>query len=206
MLGAALEGRRSLGFELNPKWVDIYHAIQRDYVLVDKVFRRRDLETKGEEISGEMIEGDCLKLLKDLPQDSIHAVITDPPYGINHGAKGFNKETNFNMQSKWQEDDLGQAPNLNVFLSRIKNIGKEIKRVLLPGRYLVMIIGDRYQNGEYVPMGFLVSEVLREIGFKFKGVKIWSNKATRRRLKPYAVKSVFVPNITHQNILIFRKE
>lgn len=47
---------------------------------------------------------------------------------------------------------------------------------------------------------------MRQIGFKFKGVKIWSNKATRRPLKPYAIKSVFVPNITHQNILILRKE
>lgn len=28
--------------------------------------------------------GDCLELMKNLPDGSIDAVITDPPYGIDH--------------------------------------------------------------------------------------------------------------------------
>ncbi|CEP69483.1 DNA methylase N-4/N-6 [Moorella glycerini] len=207
LLGAALAGRPSLGFELDPRWVAIYRAIQRDFVIENGVIRRREgAVAGGEPLTGEMREGDCLCLLKELPAESIPAVITDPPYGINHGATGFSKETNFNMLSPLLENDLGQAPDLASFLGRLQEIGQEIRRVLMPGRYLVMLVGDRYQQGEYVPLGFLVAQAMREIGFKFKGVKIWSNKATRRHLKPYAVKSVFVPNITHQNILILRKE
>ncbi|KYH32563.1 TRM11 family SAM-dependent methyltransferase [Neomoorella mulderi] len=207
LLGAALAGRPSLGFELDPRWVAIYRAIQRDFVIENGVIcRREEAVTGGEPLTGEMREGDCLCLLKELPAESIPAVITDPPYGINHGATGFSKETNFNMLSPLLENDLGQAPDLASFLGRLQEIGQEIRRVLMPGRYLVMLVGDRYQQGEYVPLGFLVAQAMREIGFKFKGVKIWSNKATRRHLKPYAVKSVFVPNITHQNILILRKE
>ncbi|MBC7324941.1 MAG: hypothetical protein H5T99_06470 [Moorella sp. (in: Bacteria)] len=207
LLGAALAGRPSLGFELDPRWVDVYRAIQRDFVL-DKgvICRREGLAGGGEPLNGEMRQGDCLDLLKEVATDSIPAVITDPPYGIKHGATGFSKETNFRMMASGQENDLGQAPDLDSFLERLQVIGQEIRRVLLPGRYLVMLIGDRYQDGEYVPLGFLVAEAMRAIGFKFKGVKIWSNKATRRPLKPYALKSVFVPNITHQNILVLRKE
>lgn len=207
LLGAALAGRASLGFELDPRWVDIYRAIQRDFLVAGGVFRRRE-ETApaGAEIDGEMRQGDCLELLRRLPAESVAAVITDPPYGINHGARGFPEETNFNMTSPRRSGDLGQAPDLGSFLARLQEIGREIRRVLWPGRYLVMLVGDRYQDGEYVPLGFLVAEAMRQVGFKFKGVKIWSNKATRRPLKPYAVKSVFVPNITHQNILILRKE
>ncbi|GAF26593.1 DNA methyltransferase [Neomoorella thermoacetica] len=207
LLGAALAGRASLGFELDPRWVDIYRTIQRDFVIAGGVFRRREeTVSTGTEIDGEMRQGDCLELLRQLEGESVAAVITDPPYGINHGARGFPGETNFNMTSPRRSGDLGQAPDLESFLARLQDIGREIHRVLWPGRYLVMLVGDRYQEGEYVPLGFLVAEAMRQVGFKFKGVKIWSNKATRRPLKPYAVKSVFVPNITHQNILILRKE
>ncbi|MDN5325585.1 MAG: hypothetical protein PWP41_280 [Moorella sp. (in: firmicutes)] len=207
LLGAALAGRASLGFELDSRWVDIYRTIQRDFVIAGGVLRRREeTATAGAEIDGEMRQGDCLELLRRLPGESVAAVITDPPYGINHGPRGFSAETNFNMTSPLQSSDLGQAPDLESFLARLQDIGREIHRVLWPGRYLVMMVGDRYQEGEYVPLGFLVAEAMRRVGFKFKGVKIWSNKATRRPLKPYAVKSVFVPNITHQNILILRKE
>ncbi|WP_338819371.1 hypothetical protein MTCOM_08070 [Moorella thermoacetica] len=207
LLGAALAGRASLGFELDPRWVDIYRTIQRDFVIAGGVFRRREeTVSTGTEIDGEMRQGDCLELLRQLAGESVAAVITDPPYGINHGARGFPGETNFNMTSPRRSGDLGQAPDLESFLARLQDIGREIHRVLWPGRYLVMLVGDRYQEGEYVPLGFLVAEAMRQVGFKFKGVKIWSNKATRRPLKPYAVKSVFVPNITHQNILILRKE
>jgi len=207
LLGAALAGRPSLGFELNPRWVAVYETIRRDYILVNDVFcRRTEADAHGQALTGEMRQGDCLPLLRELPRQSIPAVITDPPYGINHGAGGFRDETNFNMASGSQEQDLGHAPDLDNFLLRLQDIGREIWRVLLPGRYLVMLIGDRYQYGEYIPLGFMVAEAMRQVGFKFKGVKIWSNKATRRPLKPYAVKSVFVPNITHQNILILRKE
>ncbi|GEA15050.1 methyltransferase [Moorella sp. E308F] len=207
LLGAALAGRPSLGFELDPRWVAIYRAIQSDFIIANGVIcRREEAVAGGEPLTGEMREGDCLSLLKELPSASVPAVITDPPYGINHGATGFSKETNFNMLSPWLENDLGRAPDLPSFLGRLQEIGQEIRRVLMPGRYLVMLVGDRYQQGEYVPLGFLVAQAMREIGFKFKGLKIWSNKATRRHLKPYAIKSVFVPNITHQNILILRKE
>ncbi|WP_338825326.1 hypothetical protein MHOCP_08780 [Moorella humiferrea] len=206
LLGAALTGRKSLGFEIDPRWVAVYRAIQRDFVVVNGVLCPREEADNGEAINGEMRQGDCLALLKELPAASVAAVVTDPPYGINHGARGFGGETNFNMLSSGLAGDLGHAPDLETFLERLQEIGGEIWRVLLPGRYLVMMVGDRYQEGEYVPLGFLVAQSLREVGFKFKGVKIWSNKATRRPLKPYAVKSVFVPNITHQNILILRKE
>ena len=207
LLGAALVGRPCVGFELNPRWVEIYETIKREFVLAEGAFcRRSQAKDTGQAINGQMYQGDCLALLKEVPSETVAAVITDPPYGINHGAGGFREETNFNMTDSYQSEDLGQAPDLESFLLRLQEIGREIWRVLQPLRYLVMLVGDRYQQGEYIPLGFMVAEAMRQIGFKFKGIRIWSNKATRRRLKPYAVKSVFVPNITHQNVLILRKE
>jgi len=71
---------------------------------------------------------------------------------------------------------------------------------------LVMLIGDRYQKGEYLPLGVRVAEVMQRVGFRWKGTRIWWNQATQRPLRPYAVKRCFIPNIQHQNLIILRKE
>lgn len=209
LLGADLALRRSLGFELNPRWVDIFHSIQQDFVIQeDNLVSRHEtgIGKTARAITGEMRQGDCLELIRDLPSDSVDAVITDPPYGCQHGVKGFAAETNFNMFNGGEELDFANAPDLDTFLEMMRTLGREVYRVLRRGRYFVLMIGDRYQRGEYVPMGYLVGQAMRQEGFRLKGVKIWCNKATQRPLKPYAVMTCFVPNITHQNIVILRKE
>ena len=34
-----------------------------------------------------VIQGDCLEVMKQIPDKSIDLVLTDPPYGINIGSK-----------------------------------------------------------------------------------------------------------------------
>jgi DNA modification methylase len=201
LLGAALTGRRSLGLEIHPRWIEVYRDMQN-------AFRVRDgklvAESIGLPIDGEMRLGDCLELIADMPSASVEAVITDPPYGWQHGATGFKDETNFNMFSQ-DDRDFARSPDLATFLAKMEQFGHAAHRVLKPQRYLVVIIGDRYMQGEMVPLGTLVAERLRNCGFQFKGLRLWWNKATQRPLKPYAVKTAFVPNIVHQNILVLRR-
>ena len=205
LLGASLAGRKGFGFELNPKWVRIYQEIQENFLFKDRGFFPRG-EGAGKSIEAPLIQGDCLELIKDIDDDSIDAIITDPPYGCQHRVTGFKDETNFNMFNQREELDFANAPDFDIFLDLIHTFGIEAWRVLKNKRYLVMIIGDRYIKGEYLPLGIMVANTLQKVGFKFKGLRIWSNKATQRPLKPYAVYISFVPNITHQNILILRKE
>lgn len=204
LLGAALARREALGFELNPRWLEIYHRIQKDYVMDGGAFARRTESPGGREIEGRMVLGDCLELMADLARGSVAAIITDPPYGCEHGATGFKAETNFAMENAGADRDFGNAADIRAYLDLIGLFGRQAKRLLPAGRYLVMLVGDRYMNGEYVPLGVMVADVLRAAGFQFKGLRLWWNKATQRPLKPYAIGSVFVPNITHQNILIMR--
>lgn len=208
LLGAALTGRRGMGFELNPRWVEIYRQIQRDYVVYEGelVPKSARLGLQGKNITPPLFAGDCLHLMAKLERESIDAIITDPPYGCHHRVTGFRGETNFNMFNENDSLDFANAPDFDTFFNLIQQFGREAWRVLKPGRYLVMIVGDRYLKGEFLPLGFLVAEKLRQVGFKFKGIRLWSNKATQRPLKPYAIYTSFVPNITHQNILILRKE
>ncbi|MBW2005925.1 MAG: hypothetical protein JRI72_15250 [Deltaproteobacteria bacterium] len=151
-----------------------------------------------------MVNGDCLLELKKFPAEGVEAIITDPPYGCRHHVR-FKKETNFSMFNPEEIKDLGNLPGFTKFLEKMGDFGREAYRILKNHRYLIIMIGDRYQNGEYFPLAYKVAETLRKQGFKWKGLRIWWNQSTQRPLKPYAVKRCYVPNITHQNILIFRK-
>ncbi|MEW6661641.1 MAG: DNA methyltransferase [Bacillota bacterium] len=210
LLGAALAGRLSLGFELNPLWVDVYREICRRFVVRGGKLEPRELPNTGLgppiDINGVMEQGDCMALMARLQPLSIDAVITDPPYGCQHGVTGFKDETNFNMFNGDEPLDFANAKSFDEYLAMMALLGKEVWRVLKEGRYFVLIIGDRYQKGEYIPLGAMVGRTMQEQGFKLKGIKIWCNKATQRPLKPYGIMSAFVPNITHQNIVILRKQ
>jgi DNA modification methylase len=209
LLGAALCRRESLGFELNPNWVAIYEKIKKEFVVEETRFGYRPAaehrREEAREITGKMLTGDCLQLIAHLDDHSVDAVITDPPYGCQHSSSGFAGETNFNMYNPGAARDFANAANFQEYFQLMASLGKAAYRVLKPKRYFILLIGDRYRNGEFVPLGYQVAEVMRQTGFKLKGIKIWSNKATQRPLKPYAVLSCFVPNITHQNILILQK-
>jgi DNA modification methylase len=212
LLGAALAGRRATGYEINPAWVEVYQQIQREFAVVDGRLVRFDESQDDSGVRREltpltspMITGDCMQLMAMLPDKSVDAIITDPPYGCQHGATGFKNETNFNMTECGDARDFAASEDMPAFLERMEALGCQAWRVLKPGRYLVLMIGDRYMRSEFVPLGVMVAETMRRVGFQFKGMRIWWNKATQRPLRPYAVKSVFVPNIVHQNILVLRR-
>ena len=85
LLGAALAGRRALGYEINPDWIRIYDQISREFAIQDNALIRRSscgLHAHSFlPISGIMKEGDCLALMPGLDAESVDAIITDPPYG-----------------------------------------------------------------------------------------------------------------------------
>jgi DNA modification methylase len=198
LLGAMMVGRGAMGIEINPLWVDLYQRI------LGEMMESPDSSISKDSLN-RMILGDCLQIMQSIPDGSISSIITDPPYGCQGRKIGFTKETHFNMRSD-EKADFGNCNSFSDYLEKMKIFGEEAYRILRPNRYLVVMIGDRYNQGEYLPLGVRVAETLREVGFTWKGIRIWWNKATQRPLKPYAIKTCFVPNITHQNILILRKE
>jgi len=70
----------------------------------------------------QVLHGDCLEKLKDLSDNSVDAVVTDPPYGLSF------------MGKKWDYDVPSEA------------IWWECLRVLKPGGYLLAFAGTRTQH------------------------------------------------------------
>ena len=69
-----------------------------------------------------MIHGDCMEILKSIPENSIDAIITDPPYGLAF------------MGKKWDYD----IPAIEIWI--------ECLRTLKPGGYLLSFAGTRTQH------------------------------------------------------------
>lgn len=201
LIGAELCGRRALGIELDPRWVAIYEEVCARFGIRDGAIV--PLDGGARRIKAPLRCGDCLELMPRVRTRSVDLVLADPPYGVGH-VQRFRRETNFAMRSA-DPRDLGNLPDLEAYLNQIRAFGREAHRILKDGKYLVVLVGDRYVDGEYVPLGTRVAGTLRQAGFDWKGLKIWWNKSTLRRLRPYAVKRSFAPNITHQNVLILKK-
>ncbi len=66
--------------------------------------------------------GDCLQLMKELPDNSVDSIVTDPPYGLSF------------MGKKWDYD----VPSVEIW--------QECLRVLKPGGYLLAFAGTRTQH------------------------------------------------------------
>lgn len=70
----------------------------------------------------EIKHGDCLEVLKSMPDNSVDAVVTDPPYGLSF------------MGKKWDYD----VPSVEIWA--------ECLRVLKPGGHLLAFAGTRTQH------------------------------------------------------------
>src|SRR3954468_3266102 len=223
LLGAAIARgpRRALGIELDPRWAAVFHDVVRD-LSAERDGLGPELADLGPadpggvrrfEPSGlELRIGDALALLPTIPPDSIDFVATDPPYNIQLPltmAGGPLAETHANRRTDYAmvgdlEADLANAPDYAAFLDRMGLIFGELCRVLRPGRYAVVIVRDAYQQGRYQFVGSDLAARAEAAGLTPKGDIIWHQAGTR--LRPYGYPRVFVPNIAHQHILVFRRE
>ena len=87
----------------------------------------------------ELYHGNCLDILRTMPDNSIDAVVTDPPYGLSF------------MGKKWDYD----VPSTEIWA--------ECLRVLKPGGYLLAFAGTRTQHRMAVRIedaGFEIRDML----------------------------------------------
>lgn len=223
LLGAAMSRgpRRALGIELAPRWAEVYGQVvaeaqaERDGAGPELV----DLGSndpggpRGFDPSGcELVVGDALAILPTLASTSVDFVATDPPYNIQLPmtmsggalAEAFaNRRTDYAMVTD-EPADIANAADYPAFLDRMTGVLGELRRVLRPARYAVLIVRDAYQNGRYLFTGSDLAGRAASVGLVPKGDLIWYQAGTR--LRPYGYPTGFVPNITHQHLLVFRRE
>ena len=89
-----------------------------------------------------LITGDCLEKLKDMKDNSVDSIVSDPPYGISF------------MGKKWDYD----VPQVEVWV--------ECLRVLKPGGHALIACGTRTQHRMAVNLedaGFEIRDIVARI-------------------------------------------
>ncbi len=93
-------------------------------------------------------------------------VVMHPPY---HDILRFSEDAR----------DLSNAPTVEDYLARWRQAVAQVAPLLERGRYLAVVIGDKYVRGEWVPLGFRVMEATMEAGFSLKSIVVKNFETTR---------------------------
>jgi DNA modification methylase len=223
LLGAAIARgpRRALGLELDSRWAEVYREVvrtacaERDGLgpLLTDLGSSDPGGTRTFDPSGaELRTGDARVLLPAIADASIDFVVTDPPYNVQlpmtmAGGRlaeaHANRRTDYAMISD-DPADLANLPDYPAFLDAMTEVLAELLRVVRPGRYGVLIVRDAYQDGRYVFTAADLAARAASVGWVPKGDIVWYQAGTR--LRPYGYPRSFVPNITHQHLIVLRRD
>jgi DNA modification methylase len=196
---AALAGRNAIGIELSPKWVRL--GKRR---IVEEV--PKDLRSK---VSLRVITGDCLKQLPRLPAESAELILTSPPYWSI-----LNKDPDWKIESERlsrglatrysrSAADLGNIADYADYLRKLSAVFRQCRRVLVHGRFMIVIVGDFRHGSDFVPFHMHVADLAERAGFRLRGTLILVQNG--KRLYPYGYPFDFVQNIHHQYALILQR-
>lgn len=151
-----------------------------------------------------LIQGDA-RNLSFIPDESIHLVITSPPYWI---LKRYRESPN----------QMGHIKDYEKFIEELSKVWRHCYRILVPGGRLVCVVGDvclsRRQFGRHVvvPLHADIAVSCRKIGFDNLNPIIWYkiakatyevNNGTKFFGKPYEPNAIIKNDI--EFILMQRK-
>ncbi len=125
--------------------------------------------------------------MKELPDNSIHLMITSPPYNA----------------SKEYDDDL----SLKEYLSLLENSFRETYRVLVSGGRACINIANLGRK-PYIPLSDYISMMMIDIGYNMRGEIIWNKAASASTSTAWGSwMSAANPALRdiHEYILIFSK-
>jgi len=128
------------------------------------------------------------KRMEELPEKSIHLMVTSPPYNV----------------SKEYDEDL----TLEQYRLLLKNVFKEVYRVLVTGGRACVNIANVGRK-PYIPFHSYIIQDMLEIGFLMRGEIIWDKSASSGASTAWGSwKSASNPTLrdVHEYILVFSKD
>ncbi|QAV33305.1 site-specific DNA-methyltransferase (adenine-specific) [Fervidobacterium changbaicum] len=125
--------------------------------------------------------------MEELPDNSIHLMVTSPPYNVG----------------KEYDEDL----TLNEYRDFLKRVWREVYRVLVPGGRACINLANLGRK-PYIPLHVYVIEDMLEVGFLMRGEVVWNKGATASSSTAWGSwMSASNPSLrdVHEYILIFSK-
>lgn len=188
-------GRHGIGVELIPE-------------VAEKAKRNIARELGPENVFYEVIVADSttkearekvLEKLDEYGKKNLHLIILHPPY---HDIIKFSN----------YKEDLCNAPSIEEFRQKFGDVIENFADLLEKNHFLAVVIGDKYTNSEWVPLGFyLMQETLKrgsELKLKSILVKNMVNNRAKRNQEHLWRYRALVGGFyifRHEYILIFKK-
>ena len=102
-----------------------------------------------------LYNGDCLELMKDIPDKSVDLTVTSPPYDNLRSYNGNIEQWSF---------------------EKFKAIAKELYRITKQGGVVVWVVGDQTIKGSETGTSFKQALFFKEIGFNLYDTMIFAKK------------------------------
>ena len=191
-------GRHGIGVELNPQ---VAGAAQ------ENIEQEQEILPNG--VSSAVLIADSTtsyakqkvqNALEKINKDSVHLMVLHPPY---HDIIKFSDDAK----------DLSNMANVDEFTKKFGDVIENFGELLKVGCHLAIVIGDKYTNGEWIPLGFyLLQETLRRgKGLILKSILVKNMAGNRAKLKQEnlwryraLVGGFYI--FKHEYILVFKKK
>jgi hypothetical protein len=187
-------GRHGIGVELQPD------VAKRSLIRIGESQNDDNVTTKilvGDSRDSEIVSRVRAEL-SEIGAAHAHCLILHPPY--------------FDI-IKFSDDprDLSNSGTLEDFLRDFGTIVENAVELLAPGRFLALVIGDKYAKSQLVPLGFLCANVCTERGLQLKAINVKDIQGNEKGKgkndnlwKFRALKQGFYI-FKHEYVMIFRK-
>ena len=183
LIESKLTGRNGIGIDINP-----------DAIMLTRDRLNFNFETPTTQRT---FVGDARNLNR-LRDNSIDLIATHPPYA---------NIIDYSKNSKeYIDGDLSCVKNIKEFAEEMEKVAKESFRILKPGKYCAILIGDTRRYKHYVPISVRVLQSFFEAGFILKEdiiKKQWQCKTTGFWTNISKENNFLL--IMHEHLFVFRK-
>ena len=189
-------GRHGIGVELNPEVAGVARQNTAQEIALDGVTS----SVLVADSANSNAKTKVANALQKINQDRVHLILLHPPY---HDIIKFSND----------EKDLSNIENVDHFTEKFGDVIENFTGILASGRYLVVVIGDKYANSEWVPLGFnLMQETLKRApNLILKSILVKNMSGNRAKLNQESlwryralVGGFYI--FKHEYLLVFKKK
>ena len=184
--------RRCIGVELKDELVDY----------VSQKFTQKQLVTDVNIICGDSasaeIKDKIQARLDVMGREKAQFLVLHPPYDDI-------------IKFSDRKEDLSNCESTEEFYDLFENVARNGYDALEKGRYAALIIGDKYANGELIPLGFGCMERMQRMGFLLKSIIVknieGNEKAKGKQANLWRYRALYggFYIFKHEYVMIFQK-
>lgn len=186
-------GRHGFGVELQ----ESVAAASRKRIAEERGVAAPTIQVVQEDCRSPRAKIRALNFLKDLGRTQFQSVVLHPPY---HDIIRFSEDPG----------DLSNAGSVEQFLQMFDEVVEMAVGLLEKGRYMALVIGDKYDGGQWIPLGFYTMQRVIDRGLTLKSVVVKNmtgNRAKRNVENLWRYRALYggFYIFRHEYIIVFRK-